>query len=94
MPVALSKKDAAYLARRRLERRYEAIGLFIGRGFKWGFFAFLAWQARIAIQALAGQTTLANIVLALGANVSIVIARVIFRLHDRGCPRLTLKDGS
>ena len=73
----LSKKDQAALARLRVDRRYDAIirlgSLFIGRGLKWGFFAWLAYQGRIAVAALAGKETLASVVLTLGANVSILV---------------------
>jgi hypothetical protein len=74
----LSRRDAAALERLRIERRYNAIvrlgSLLVGRGFKWGFWAFLAYQARQAVAALAGKTTLANIAVALGAKVSVMLA--------------------
>lgn len=74
MAVTLSRKDAAAIEKLRVNRRYDAIGLVIGRGFKWGFFAILVWQGRHAVEALAGRTTLADFAVTLGANVSTAIA--------------------
>ena len=77
-PIAtqLSKKDAALIARLRVDRRYDlaarVAGLLIGRGLKWGFFAFLVWEARQAIEALAGRTTLTSLILSLGTDVKVV----------------------
>jgi|ERR1044072_1759065 hypothetical protein len=77
MSTGLSKKDQASLERLRVQRRYDVVvrlgGLFITRGFKWGFFAYLAYQGRLAIAAFAGKATLTGLIVSLGANASVVI---------------------
>lgn len=74
----LSKKDVGNIERLRVQRRYDAFvrlgSLLIGRGLKWGFFAWLAYQAQIAVSAFAGRTTLTNVGLALGANITMLVS--------------------
>jgi hypothetical protein len=75
--TALSNKDRVGLERLRIQRRYDLIvrlgGLAITRGSKWGFFAYLAYEARLAIVAFAGKATLAGLIVSLGANATIAI---------------------
>jgi hypothetical protein len=68
----LSSAQQLELDRYRLELRYEAAvrlgSLGIGKGFKWGFWAWLAYQTSLAVRALAGKTTLAAFWVYLNAN--------------------------
>lgn len=69
-----SRRDVVQLERLRTDRRYELwtrLGsLLIGRGLKWGFFGFLVYQFRLAVEAYAGKITLAGFLVSLGANVT------------------------
>jgi hypothetical protein len=75
--ASLAKKDRATLARLAVNRRHDTIvrlgGLLIGRGFKWGFFAWLVYEIQVSITALAGKTTLTSLIVSLGATVSAVV---------------------
>src|SRR5438874_10400782 len=77
MTSGLSNKDRVSLERLRIQRRYDAAvrlgGLCITRGSKWGFFAYLAYQGRMAIVAFAGKASLAGLIVSLGANATAAI---------------------
>lgn len=64
-----SSKSKAELQREirtlKSQRFYDNWAVIGSRAVKWGAIAFIAWQARLAIEALAGRTTVASLAAAL-----------------------------
>ena len=104
MPKTKRASDKTSLEKLRIQRRYDLFSLFVGRGLKWGFWVFLAWQARLTLTAFAGRATATSLIMALGANVSIAVvaswtATIMFavwvfferRLRKGTAERLTMR---
>jgi hypothetical protein len=58
-PARRPSSSMAWIEQRRVDRRHDTIirlgSLLIGRGLKWGFFAYLAYQARETLVALRAE---------------------------------------
>jgi|SRR5208282_2641212 len=52
-------------------RRYEIIATSVQLAFPWGALCFIAYMAYLSVSALAGQTTLAKLGLAVAGNVNV-----------------------
>ena len=78
MPKTRRAREKLSVDKLRVQKRYDTAlhlcSLFIGRGLKWGFWAFLVWQGRLSLDSFAGRTTETSIMMALGANATLGIA--------------------
>jgi hypothetical protein len=101
-------RDKISLEKLRVQRFWDTFlrlgSLFIGRGLKWGYYAFLTWQARLAMEAFAGKETATSLIMSLGTNVSVAVgvswaSTIVFaiwvflerRLRKGTAERLTLR---